>query len=107
MQREEDANVVPSSLGGLRRCNHAMRDCALPCIRASRRFGGMKNEALHVVLGRGKIGSRVADVVLARGGRVRMVRRGSAGAAREGLQWASGDLSDLAFARSVGEGASV
>jgi nucleoside-diphosphate-sugar epimerase len=67
----------------------------------------MKNEALHVVLGSGQIGSLVADVVLARGGRVRMVRRGPAGAAREGLQWASGDLSDLAFARSVGEGASV
>ncbi len=62
---------------------------------------------LHVILGSGQIGSLVADELLARGTRVRLVRRGPAGAARRGLEWASGDLSDLRFAEEATRGASV
>jgi nucleoside-diphosphate-sugar epimerase len=62
---------------------------------------------LHVVLGNGQIGSLLASALLARGHRVRVVRRGPPGAAAERLEWASGDLADRAFARSVAQGASV
>ena len=65
------------------------------------------NDELHVVLGSGQIGLLVADELLARGTRVRLVRRGPAGAARRGLEWASGDLSDLRFAEEATRGASV
>jgi nucleoside-diphosphate-sugar epimerase len=67
----------------------------------------MNEPTLHVVLGNGQIGALVASDLLARGARVRIVRRGPAGQARERLEWASGDLSDRAFARSVGAGAAV
>jgi nucleoside-diphosphate-sugar epimerase len=66
----------------------------------------MSNAGLHVVLGSGQIGSLVADELLARGERVRLVRRGPAGAARAGLEWMSGDLSDRAFAETATRGAS-
>ncbi len=67
----------------------------------------MNPPPLHVVLGNGQIGSLAAAELLARGRRVRVVRRGSAGAPAERLEWASGDLADRAFAESVGRGASV
>jgi nucleoside-diphosphate-sugar epimerase len=67
----------------------------------------MSNHALHVVLGSGQIGALVADDLLARGDRVRLVRRGPAGAPRPGLEWLSGDLSDRAFAETATRGASV
>jgi nucleoside-diphosphate-sugar epimerase len=67
----------------------------------------MDSDELHVVLGSGQIGSLVADEILARGGRVRMVRRGPAGPQRQGLEWRSGDLADLRFACEAGRGASV
>jgi nucleoside-diphosphate-sugar epimerase len=67
----------------------------------------MKLDALHVVLGHGQIGALVADELEARGARVRIVRRGPAGAPRPGREWASGDLSDLAFAEQATRGASV
>jgi nucleoside-diphosphate-sugar epimerase len=67
----------------------------------------MNSEVLHVVLGHGQIGALVADELLARGTRVRIVRRGPAGATRPGLEWASGDLSDLSFAESATRGAAV
>ncbi|HEU4407770.1 MAG TPA: NAD-dependent epimerase/dehydratase family protein [Polyangiaceae bacterium] len=63
--------------------------------------------SLHVVLGAGQIGTRVADILLARGRRVRVVRRGRGGEPRAGLEWASGDVSDLAFAADVTRGAAV
>jgi nucleoside-diphosphate-sugar epimerase len=65
------------------------------------------NEDLHVVLGSGQIGALVADDLLARGTRVRLVRRGPAGPPRSGLEWLSGDLSDLAFAEEATRGAAV
>ncbi len=67
----------------------------------------MNTDALHVVLGHGQIGALVAEQLLSRGTPVRIVRRGPAGAARPGLQWASGDLSDLSFAEGATRGASV
>jgi nucleoside-diphosphate-sugar epimerase len=63
--------------------------------------------ALHVVLGAGQIGSRLADLLLARGHRVRLVKRGAPGAARPNLEWARGDLMDLDFAAQVTRGAAV
>ncbi len=63
--------------------------------------------ALHVVLGAGQIGSRLAELLLARGHRVRLVKRGAPGAARPNLEWARGDLMDLAFAAEATRGAAV
>jgi len=48
--------------------------------RASITLMLMKLDALHVVLGHGQIGALVADELEARGARVRIVRRGPAGA---------------------------
>jgi nucleoside-diphosphate-sugar epimerase len=66
----------------------------------------MNDPVLHVVLGSGQIGSLVADELLTRGDRVRLVRRGTAGAAKLGLEWMSGDLSDRSFAETATRGAS-
>jgi nucleoside-diphosphate-sugar epimerase len=63
--------------------------------------------SLHVVLGAGQIGTRVADILLARGHRVRLVRRGPPGAPRPSLEWVSGDITDLAFAERAARGAAV
>jgi nucleoside-diphosphate-sugar epimerase len=63
--------------------------------------------ALHVILGAGQIGARLARVLLDRGLRVRQVRRGAPGASRAGLEWRSGDLTDLAFAEEATRGAAV
>ncbi len=62
---------------------------------------------LHVIFGAGQIGRRLADELLERGLRVRIVRRGPAGAAKEGLEWARGDVTDQAFRREAARGASV
>lgn len=63
--------------------------------------------SLHVVLGAGQVGARLADLLLARGHRVRVVRQGRAGAPRPGLEWASGDITDRAFAEEATRGAAV
>ena len=62
---------------------------------------------LHVVLGAGAIGARLSQRLLARGLRVRQVRRGQPGAAQPGLEWRSGDLADPAFAAAALEGAAA
>jgi nucleoside-diphosphate-sugar epimerase len=67
----------------------------------------MDNQSVHVVIGYGQIGSLVTEELLARGSRVRVVRRGAPGTQREGLEWRSGDVSDLAFAENALAGASV
>ena len=67
----------------------------------------MSKSELHVVLGSGQIGALVAGELLARGDRVRVVRRGPAGAARPGLEWMSGDVSDFSFAETATRGAAV
>jgi nucleoside-diphosphate-sugar epimerase len=62
---------------------------------------------LHVVLGAGQIGTRLAQILLDRGLRVRQVRRGAPGATRPDLTWLSGDITDLAFAEAATRGAAV
>lgn len=65
-------------------------------------------EPLHVVLGAGQVGARLRDLLLARGLRVRVVRKGpSTPSARPGLEQLSGDLTDLGFAERAIEGATV
>ncbi len=65
------------------------------------------SNTLSVVLGAGQIGSRVAQLLLARGQRVRVVRRGPAPTAAPGLEHARGDLADLRFAEEACRGAAV
>jgi nucleoside-diphosphate-sugar epimerase len=65
----------------------------------------MENE-LHVVLGAGQIGSRLARVLSARGKRVRQVRRRAEGMPA-GVEACPGDIRDLAFAEQAGAGAAV
>lgn len=67
----------------------------------------LERRASHVILGAGQIGPQIADLLLARGERVRIVRRGPAGPSRLGLEWVTGDLTDDAFADQVALGASV
>lgn len=62
---------------------------------------------LHVVLGAGQVGLRLAEKLLGDGRRVRIVRRGAPGAARPGLEWRQGDIADLTFVRGACEGAAV
>lgn len=49
----------------------------------------------------------LAELLLARGYRVRLVRRGHAGAPRPNLVWMSGDASDPQFAEQAARGAAV
>jgi nucleoside-diphosphate-sugar epimerase len=67
----------------------------------------MSPPPLHVVFGAGQIGTQLAERLVARGYRVRLVRRGPAGATSPNLEWRSGDLSDSEFAAGAAEGASV
>lgn len=60
---------------------------------------------MHVVFGAGQVGSGVAQALAARGGRVRVVRRGTTPV--PGAELASGDARDPAFVREVTAGASV
>ena len=54
----------------------------------------------HVVLGAGQVGTVIARELLARGKRVRQIRR-TAGQGRSGIECISGDLSDLSFAEQA------
>ena len=62
---------------------------------------------LHVVFGAGQIGTRLAGELLARGLRVRMVRRGPPGPARPGLEWSRADIADRTAAANAARGAAV
>jgi nucleoside-diphosphate-sugar epimerase len=68
---------------------------------------------LHVVLGAGQIGSLLVSRLVARGERVRWVRRGAFSqveqnmAAKDRLELLSGDLSDAAFATQALQAATV
>ncbi|MEY4510504.1 MAG: hypothetical protein RLZZ450_2626 [Pseudomonadota bacterium] len=64
------------------------------------------NEALHVVLGAGQIGTRLAQQLRAQGLRVRSVRRSAAPVA-PGIELRAGNIMDLAFAEQALAGASV
>jgi nucleoside-diphosphate-sugar epimerase len=67
----------------------------------------MHAQALHTIFGAGQVGTLLADELLRRGHRVRLVRRGPAGAARPGLEWMRGDVTDAAFADAAARGAAV
>jgi uncharacterized protein YbjT (DUF2867 family) len=60
---------------------------------------------LHVILGAGQIGTMLAELLVQRGHRVRMVRRSDKGARVSGVELVQGDLADLAFAAELGRGA--
>ncbi len=82
-----------------------------PC---KRHLEGMENTSLNVVLGAGQIGTLMVEKLLARGLRVRQVRRGSgtplgrgASTPRPGLELVHGDLEDHDFARAACAGADV
>jgi len=63
-------------------------------------------ESLHVVLGSGQVGARLAALLSQQGKRVRVVRRTAAEVA-PGLEAMHGDLTDLAFATRALAGAAV
>jgi len=65
------------------------------------------SDALHVVLGAGQIGVRVATLLRQRGHRVRIVQRGRSAAGLAGIEHRSGDITDVDFARDVAAGAAV
>lgn len=67
----------------------------------------MTDSPLHVVLGAGQIGSQVRELLLARGTRVRQVRRGAPDRAHPLLTHVRGDVSDPAFAEEATRGAAV
>lgn len=62
---------------------------------------------LHTVFGAGQVGRKLANLLLDRGFRVRLVRRGDAGAPRANLEWMTGDVSDRQFAEQAARGAAV
>lgn len=62
---------------------------------------------LHVVLGAGQIGPRLVDLLLERGHRVRVVRRGKDVVRRSNVELAAGDVRDLGFAEEATRGAAV
>jgi nucleoside-diphosphate-sugar epimerase len=63
------------------------------------------NTDLHVIFGTGQIGTRVAQRLLERGARVRMVSRTPK--APRGAEVAAGDARDLAFTAGAAKGATV
>jgi nucleoside-diphosphate-sugar epimerase len=63
--------------------------------------------ALHVVLGAGQIGSRLARRLAARGDRVRLVQRTSPRQPAAGVEHRSGDITHLDFAEAATAGAAV
>lgn len=62
--------------------------------------------ALHVVFGAGQVGRPLADCLLARGHRVRIVRR-SSGSERDDVEVLAGDAMDATFCRNAAAGAAV
>jgi nucleoside-diphosphate-sugar epimerase len=60
---------------------------------------------LHVVFGAGQVGTPLAQLLLSRGKRVRIVRRGSGTVA--GVEVMRGDAADAAFCRAAAAGAAV
>lgn len=68
----------------------------------------MEEKSLHVVLGAGQVGPLVVDCLLARGARVRVVRRSSKPiAARPGVELVAADVRDPEAAAQAMRGASV
>ena len=64
-----------------------------------------RQQALHVVLGAGQIGNRVAQLLASAGHRVRQVRQRAQPSTIAGVELVAGDITDPAFATRVGQGA--
>lgn len=67
----------------------------------------MSNPPLHVIAGAGQIGPQLASLLLARGLRVRLIRRGAFAEAPHGADTVRADVSDPAAAAEAMRGASV
>ncbi|HEX3770197.1 MAG TPA: NAD-dependent epimerase/dehydratase family protein [Polyangiaceae bacterium] len=67
----------------------------------------MSKQELHVVLGAGQVGPLVAERLMARGHRVRVVRKSAAPARVAGLETVTADVRDAAQVAKAAEGASV
>ncbi len=65
------------------------------------------NTSLHVVLGGGQIGDKLAGLLAARGERVRLVQRTVRQESRRNVTRMAGDITDLAFAEAATRGARV
>jgi nucleoside-diphosphate-sugar epimerase len=65
------------------------------------------NAELHVVLGAGQVGPQVAELLLARGHRVRIARRSSAPSRVAGIETVAVDVRDAASVARAVEGAAV
>jgi nucleoside-diphosphate-sugar epimerase len=65
------------------------------------------NNGLHVVFGTGPVGMAVADELVGRGRRVRLVNRGGKAAPPKGAEVVRGDARDPAFTRKASAGAAV
>jgi nucleoside-diphosphate-sugar epimerase len=65
------------------------------------------SQALHVVLGGGQIGDRLAGMIAARGERVRIVQRSQREESRSNVSRMAGDITDLTFAEAATAGAAV
>ena len=63
------------------------------------------SNALHVIFGTGQIGTRIAQRLVARGHRVRVVSRSAK--AQPGIEAVAGDARDTAFAIEAARGAAV
>ena len=67
----------------------------------------MQTPKIHVVLGAGQVGPLLAQELLSKGLKVRVVSRSAAGNAHERLEFMKGDLTDLAFTQEACQGAEV
>jgi nucleoside-diphosphate-sugar epimerase len=64
-------------------------------------------QELNVVVGAGQVGLPLAERLVARGRRVRVIKRGPPIERLQGVEWARGDVTDRAFIDTAFRGASV
>ena len=64
-------------------------------------------QEFHVVVGAGQVGLPLAQRLVARGRRVRIIKRGPPNASIQGVEWAQGDVTDRAFTDTAFRGAAV
>jgi nucleoside-diphosphate-sugar epimerase len=80
----------------------------LRCVIATTTIEDMRDDReLHVIVGAGQIGPLLAGILVQRGKRVRLVRRGAPRGGPAGAEWARGDITDRAFAAEATRGAAV
>jgi nucleoside-diphosphate-sugar epimerase len=80
---------------------------AHPWRMTTRRTAPSSSTALHVIAGAGQIGPMIAERLIARGYRVRMIRRGAFGDVPAGVETVSASVADPAAATEAMRGASV